>query len=121
MPSKPSGSRAFASRRPGLVLELEVVVILGPVVPDEQQHPQQLLQRSPDTRDTAPGDTCNLMIKCSRRSGHDIPSAVQSPANRRAHDLSIGLESRTRLRSADPPAAAGQSLPEKPRLISLEA
>src|SRR5664279_1850160 len=75
-------------------------------------------------RDTAPGDTCNLMIKCSRRSGHDIPSAVQSPANRRAHSLSIGLPEREPDSvSADPPAAAGQSLPEiwATRLNSLDS
>lgn len=29
------------------------------------------------------------MINCARRGGHDIPSAVQSPANRRVHHLSI--------------------------------
>src|SRR5664279_4441835 len=63
------------------------------------------------------------MIKCSRRSGHDIPSAGQSPANRRAHSLSIGLPEREPDSvSADPPAAAGQSLPEiwATRLNSLD-
>jgi hypothetical protein len=52
MPSSPSGNRGPRQPPTGLVLPLEVVVILGPVVPDEQ-HPQQLLC-SPDT-DTAPG------------------------------------------------------------------
>jgi len=32
------------------------------------------------------------MIKCSRQGGHDISSAVQSPADRRAHGLSVGLK-----------------------------
>ena len=32
------------------------------------------------------------MIECSRQGGHDIPLAVQSPANRRAHGLPVGLE-----------------------------
>jgi hypothetical protein len=54
------------------------------------------------------------MIECSRRNGHDIPSAVQSPATRRAHDLSVGLPQRgPGTGSADPPAAADQSIPEE--------
>jgi len=61
-----------------LVLNFQIVVVLSPIVSDEQQ-------RAPTppcsiNKVTAPGDLCNLMIKCSRRGGHDISSAVQSPA-----------------------------------------
>ncbi|HEY5882728.1 MAG TPA: hypothetical protein VIU11_27720 [Nakamurella sp.] len=42
-------------RQPGLrqsptvhVLDLHIVVILGPVIPDEQQHPGRTPNRSPD-------------------------------------------------------------------------
>ena len=95
MPSNPSGNRALRQPPAGLVLELDVVVVFSPIVSDEQHRSNSFVP--PDKPTTAPGDTCNLMIKCSRRSGHDIPSAVQSPANRRAHDLSVGLPEGTRL------------------------
>ena len=71
---------------PGRVLELKIVVIFGPVVPDEQQHLQQLLHAR-WTRITAPGDTCNLMNKCSRRrrARHPISSPVTGePAGARS-------------------------------------
>ena len=75
---------------PGLVLDLDVVVVFGPVVPDEQQHPQQLLQCSPDKghstrRHLRPND----QVLTPRRARHPISS--RSPANRRAHDLPVGL------------------------------
>ena len=54
------------------------------------------------------------MIKCSRRSGHDIPSAVQSPANQRTHDLSAGLRRAPGTGSADLPAVLLLSLPDNP-------
>ncbi len=38
----------------GLVLNLDVVVILGPVVPDEQQHRSNSFNASPDTRTQHP-------------------------------------------------------------------
>lgn len=87
-----------------LVLQLDIVVILSPVVSDEQ-HPQQLPPVS-GRQDHSTRDPCDLMIKCSRRGGHGIPSAVQSPANRRAHGLSIGLRKGQVSVSADPSAAA---------------
>src|SRR5664279_6549177 len=55
--------------RPGqppalLILDLDIVVILSPVVADEQ-HPLRSLPIA-DT-DTAPGNPCTLMTKCSRQ------------------------------------------------------
>ena len=44
MPSNPSGQAGLGQPPPGLVLDLDVVVVFGPVVPDEQHHPQQLLR-----------------------------------------------------------------------------
>ena len=76
-----SGDALQALRQPDpcepatvLILDLEIVVILSPVVSNEQHPatpPDQIARQI-----TAPGDTRNLMIKCSRRGGHDIPSAV---------------------------------------------
>jgi hypothetical protein len=40
----------------GLILNLDVMVVFGPVISDEQQHPQQL-PISPDKRTTATGAT----------------------------------------------------------------
>ena len=71
------------------IRKLDVMVVLSPIVSDEQHLGLSSFVQTDQT--AAPGDTCNLMIKCSRRGGHDIPSAVQSPANRRVHDLSVGL------------------------------
>ena len=54
IPATPSGSRALPSRRPALVLHLHVVVVLGPVVPDEQHH-RHLLHLLADHRSAACG------------------------------------------------------------------
>jgi hypothetical protein len=75
-----------------LVDELNVVVILGPVIPNEQHlrpsrhsppaHPQQ---RGGDTRRS------NGQV-LTATAGHVIPSAVTPPHDRRAHGLPPDLE-----------------------------
>jgi hypothetical protein len=49
--------------------------------------------------------TSDLMDKCSRASGHDIPSAVRSPDHQQGHDLPLGLNQRPGEKSAHLPAA----------------
>jgi hypothetical protein len=97
---------------PLLVLDLDIVMIFSPVVADIQ-HRHLLPSRLPDTS-TASRGPCDLMNKCSRRSGHDTPSAVQPP------DEPEGARSVNRppnggpgSESADPPAAAAAE-PFKP-------
>ena len=83
--------------------------ILSPVVSNEQ-HPQQLL-RVPSGKITAPGDPCDLMIKCSRQHGarHPISSpATGEPAGARSANR---LPKEPERASADQPAAAAVEPP----------
>src|SRR3954468_17670167 len=61
-----------------LILDLDVVVILGPVVPDEQHNGLRSLNITDGASAACGRTTSGLMNKCSRhcRGGHDIPSAV---------------------------------------------
>src|SRR6478752_7673833 len=90
------------------------MVVLGPIVPDEQQHPAS---NSFNTLDGHTGHSTrrhpqpNDRVLTPKRARHPISSPVTGePAGARSL-----RRSRTRpgSKSADPPAAAGQSLPEE--------
>jgi hypothetical protein len=92
------GDPGHPLRQPGLaqpstraVLHLHIVMIFSPVVADEQHHrsPSRLAIHAQQPW----AITSDLMDKCSRTHGHDIPSAVRSPNHRQGHDLNPGLNS----------------------------
>ena len=71
---------SFTPQHPALfILDLHIVVILGPVVSDEQQ-----LTHLPRNLEYYPAAACRksvrgLMVECSRPSAwHDIPPAMQT-------------------------------------------
>src|SRR5699024_6981147 len=86
-----------------LVLHLDVVVILGPVVTDEQQ-----CLHAPNSQPT--DQAANKSMRRANGSvltpagGHDIPSVVHAPDHRRGHGLRPGLK-RPALESAHSPTA----------------
>jgi hypothetical protein len=89
--------------RAGLVDDLDVVVVLGPVI-THKQHPDSLrLTLSPQQRG---GDSrrSNGQVLTINTMGHDIPAAVTPPHDQRAHGLPKDLQ-RSDEWSADPPAA----------------
>src|SRR4030095_13388947 len=68
--------------------DLHIVMIFSPVVTDEQ-HPATSAP-SPGPEPSSAEETPSvLMVKCSPATtpGHDIPAAVTSPHDQRAHDL----------------------------------
>src|SRR3954451_22459559 len=90
-----------------LVLDLDVVVILGPVVPDEQHLIASRRVRQQTTSPAAREDLRKLMIKCSRlrRARHPISGpASRPPAGARSVNRTA---TRPATGSAHPPAATG--------------
>jgi hypothetical protein len=68
---------------PGLVNDLDIVMILGPVIPTNNTSSPPVL--ADGSVEETPSD---LMAKCSpQTSGHVIPSAVASPHDQPAHGL----------------------------------
>ena len=115
------GHPGHAFGQPGLrqptargVHQLDVVMILGPVVPNEQS--QRCSRLAIRTVPAACGRTISaLMTQCSRRIRTGTTSHQRStlPASRQGHGLSTGLPGRDpRGASAHLPAATGASLPD---------
>jgi len=75
---------------PRLIHQLDVVMILSPVISCEKQRVSRPGQQPASA---ARGRTISDLInECSRRAGgHDIPAAIYSPGHQRGHDLSPGL------------------------------
>jgi hypothetical protein len=73
-----------------LVLELDVMVLLSPVVPHEQQTRPPLLDDNPVRSLRENHQRPNEQVLHRTRQA-DIPSAVNSPDHRQRHDLTIGL------------------------------
>jgi hypothetical protein len=73
--------------------QLDIVMVLGPVVPNEQ-HPSP--PASVNTTSAARRSiTSGLMVKCSPRR-HVIPSAVSAPDHHQGHGLTLGLTNSSR-------------------------
>jgi hypothetical protein len=77
---------------PGLVHQLNVMMISGPVITNKQnRHPRT--SRSPWTTPAACGRTISdLMNSAHATGGHDIPAAICPPGHRRGHSLPTGLQ-----------------------------
>jgi hypothetical protein len=91
-----------------LIDDLHIVMILGAVVTDEQ-HPATSAP-SPGPEPSSAEETSSvLMVRCSPATtrGHDIPAAVTSPHNQRAHRLLQDLtkDQSRRVLTRQPPAA----------------
>jgi hypothetical protein len=88
--SEPPNSKPSAR----LINELDIVMALGPIITNEQ-HPGPLSAST--IRQQRGGDSSDLMARCSpTKLGHDIPSAVRSPHDRRAHGLPQDLKGQKR-------------------------
>ena len=82
---------------PRRILQAHVVMVLSPVVPDEQQHPAPFrtyplpVTSSPRENHQRPN---GYSAHGSIAAGHATPSAVYSPGHRRGHGLTQELEVR---------------------------
>ena len=87
------GQPGLGQPAPGGVHHLHVVVVLGPVIPDEQQPQSPVLRhRSPRAGSQRENhQRPNEAVLTPTPGGHDIPSAINSPGHRQGHDLSSGL------------------------------
>jgi hypothetical protein len=77
----------------GLVLKLDIVVLLGPVISDEQHFSlhsivARVTMRSLRENHQRP----NKQVLTPMIGGHDIPSAVWAPDHQQGHGLDIGLQ-----------------------------
>jgi hypothetical protein len=84
-PVEPLGQAPACQHAALIVDDLDVVVVFGPVIPNEQHcfsFPLRPVLVS--STEEAAGD---LMVECSPRWGHDIPVAVSPPHDQRAHGL----------------------------------
>ena len=69
----------------GVIDDLDIVMVLGPVISHEQHRASRI---DSDTVSSVEETASDLMAKCSpQHTGHVIPAAISPPHDQRAHGL----------------------------------